>query len=93
MHFPRACGCGGDTQRIGALSRRGDAAFRATLYMIGYQMAKHCAPIRRVYARARQRFRGDGNVVRATIHAANAANRMIFRMLLDQVPFDPNRHR
>ena len=82
----------GDSRRVGHISKRGDPAFRNTLYLIGKHTARHCPPIRRTFRQARQRFR-DRTEVRAVLHAARKANRLLYRLLIDQVPYDPARHR
>jgi transposase len=79
----------GDARRIGKISKRGDPAFRETLYLIGAKMAQHCPDIKPVYARAHARYSGEGRHVASVIHAANAANRMIFRLLVEQRPYLP----
>ncbi|MCZ7543280.1 MAG: transposase [Anaerolineae bacterium] len=79
----------GDTCRVGHISKRGDPAFRHTLYLIGKHTARHCPSIRRTFQQARQRFR-DPTEVRAVLHAARKANRLLYRLLIDQVPYNPN---
>lgn len=80
----------GDARRVGHISKRGDPDLRDTLYLIGFHTARHCPPITATYRRARARFASDHNAVRAIIHAANAANKLCFRLLRDQLPFDPH---
>lgn len=80
----------GDSQRVGHISKRGDSTFRDTLFLIGWHTSRHCPPIQQAYQRARRRDMGD---VGATIHAAHKANRLCWRLLYDQVPYDPQRHR
>ncbi len=87
--FDPATAQSGDARRVGYLSKRGDPGFRDTLYLIGRHTSQHCPPIKAVFQRAYRRFAADKTPVRATIHAAHAANRLLFRLLVDQVPFDP----
>jgi transposase len=82
----------GDSRRVGQISKRGDPAFRDTLYLIGKHTARHCPPIRATFLQARQRFR-DRTETRAVIHAARKANRLLFALLLTQQPYDPDRSR
>lgn len=81
----------GDHTWVGKLSKRGNPAYRDTLYLIGKHTAQHCPPIRRTFQQARQRF-GDRSETRAVLHAAHKANRMLYRMLLTQQPYDPGRY-
>jgi transposase len=77
----------GDAVRTGKISKRGDPAFRNTLFMIGNHTGKHCPHVMPVYERALARM---GDKIRPAIHAAHKANRLFFRMLRDEVPYDPN---
>jgi len=78
----------GDTARVGKISRRGDPAFRDTLYLIGRSTSVHCAPIQAAFQRC---YRGQSRrQVLATIHAARKANRLLYRLLITQEPYtDP----
>src|SRR5512143_272969 len=42
----------GDRRWVGHLSKRGDPAFRDTLYLIGQRTAQHCPPIQQAFRRA-----------------------------------------
>jgi transposase len=78
----------GDGGWVGHLSKRGDPAFRDTLFLIGQSTARHCPPIpqafRRAY-RAQPRRR-----ILATLHAAHKANRLLYHLLLHQEPYAPS---
>jgi transposase len=75
----------GDSSRLGKISRRGDPAFRDTLYLIGRSTAKHCPPVREAFQRC---YRGQSRrQVLATIHAAHKANRLLYRLLIKQEPY------
>src|SRR5579859_159221 len=64
----------GDSRWVGHLSKRGDPAFRDTLYLIGQSTARHCPPIQQAFRRA---YRGQRRRrVLATIRAAHKANRL-----------------
>lgn len=78
----------GDTRRTGPISRKGDPAFRDTLFMIGVHTARFCPPIAQAKARALARGLSP---VGATLHAAHKANRLCWRLLRDQRPYDPHR--
>ncbi|MFQ6102550.1 MAG: transposase [Anaerolineae bacterium] len=80
----------GDFRRLGKITKKGHPGLRDTLYLIGYHVAKHVPQIARTKAKARQRGLG---AVGATLHAAHRVNRILFRMLVDQAPFDPDRLR
>lgn len=76
----------GDGRWVWKISKKGDPAFRDTLYQIGLHTAQHCAPI----ARAKQRARDRGIAkVGATLHAAHKANRLCHHLLFYQEVFDP----
>lgn len=62
---------------------------RDTLFLIGRQTSLYCPPIRQTFQSARQRF-PDRKDTRAVIHAAHKANRLLFHLLLYQLPFDPD---
>ncbi len=80
----------GDSRWVGHLSKRGDPAFRDTLYLIGQSTARHCPPIQQAFRRAYrdQRHRR----VLAIIHAAHKANRLLFHLLLHQEGYCPAVH-
>ena len=80
----------GDRRRAGHISKRGDPTFRDTLYLIGWHTSRQCPPIQQARQRALDRGLGD---VGATLHAAHKANRLCGRLLYDQSPYDPQRHR
>ena len=81
----------GDTRRLGQISKRGDPAFRDTLYRIGHSLSRHCPPVTAAFQRA---FRGHPHRrVLATLHAAHKANRLLYHLLLHQEPYDPAHHR
>lgn len=80
----------GDGAWVGQLSKRGDPAFRDTLYLIGQSTARHCPPITQAFRRA---FRGQRRRrVLATIHAAHKANRLLYHLLLHQETYCPSAH-
>ena len=76
----------GDRRRTGKLTKRGDGAFRQVLFTIGVTTAKDCPALQATKQRAQRRGKGK---VGAVLHAAHKANRLLFRLLRDQVPFDP----
>ena len=76
----------GDTARVGKISRRGDPAFRDTLYLIGRSTSIHCPPIHAAFQRC---YRSQSRrQVLATIHAARKANRLLYRLLITQQPYN-----
>ena len=79
----------GDLRRTGPVSKKGDPAFRDTLFMIGVHTSQHCPPIAEAKARALKRGLSP---VGATLHAAHKANRLCWRLLHNQIPYDPTRH-
>lgn len=80
----------GDRCLIGHISKKGSPTLRDTLFLIGQHTARHCPPIQRAFERAKAR---GLRTVGATIHVAHKANRLCFRLLSDQVPFDPEHYR
>ncbi len=80
----------GDRRRVGKITRRGDGAFRQLLFSIGVTMAKDCPAIAAAKRHALQHGKGK---VGAILHAAHKANRLLFRLLRDQVPYDPTQAR
>jgi transposase len=80
----------GDGLWIGQLSKRGDPAFRDTLFLIGQSTARHCPPITQAFRRA-YRAQRRRRVV-ATLHAAHKANRLLFHLLLHQEVYCPSAH-
>ncbi len=80
----------GDRRRVGHITRRGDGAFRQLLYTIGVTMAKDCPPIAAARRHALQHGKGK---VGASLHAAHKANRLLFHLLRDQCPYDPQKAR
>jgi transposase len=81
----------GDGGWVGHLSKRGDPAFRQTLFLIGQSTARHCPPITRAFRRAHRGQRSRR--VAATIHAAHKANRLLFHLLRHQEPYCSSVHR
>lgn len=80
----------GDTRRLGHISKRGDPAFRDTLYRIGHSLTCHCPPIAEAFQRA---YRGQrSRQVLATLHAAHKANRLLFHLLREQETYVPALH-
>lgn len=80
----------GDGRRVGRMTRRGNPGLRHILYSIGLNTSQCCPAIRRAKERAREHGKGR---VGAVIHAAHIANRMCYRLLRDQVAYDPERMR
>jgi transposase len=78
----------GDTQQVGKISRKGDAIFRDTLYLIGLYLSQHCPPIMRAKQRALKHGLGH---VGAVLHAAHKANRLCWHLLYHQEKFDAQR--
>lgn len=74
----------GNTRRNGPISYRGCPYLRSTLFQIGSLAAKHCRPCQECYQRARERHPSK---IRATIHVANKANRILFALMRDGVPY------
>lgn len=75
----------GDRERWGPISRKGDPAFRETLFLIGQSLARHCPPIRQAFQRCYDP-RAKNHIL-ATLHAAHKANRLIYRLLVTQQPY------
>lgn len=80
----------GDGRRIGKITRRGNPGLRSVLYSIGLNTSQRCPAIGRAKERAHRRGKGR---VGAVIHAAHLANRLCYRLLRDQVAYDPERMR
>lgn len=80
----------GDFRRLGHITKKGDPAFRDTLYLIGLHTAKNVPAIGRAKQRALARGKRD---VAATLHAAHKANRLCHHLLFHQLPFDPDLNR
>lgn len=80
----------GDRRKVGKLTKRGAGAFRHILYTIGLTTSQNCPQLAATKQRALQRGLGP---VGAVIHTAHRANRICFRLLRDQLPFDPQRLR
>ena len=76
----------GDASYRGEISRRGNPGFRNILYSIGFETSQRCPALQRTKQHARQRGLGP---VGAVVHVAHRANRICFRLLRDQVPYDP----
>lgn len=76
----------GDRRHQGKITKRGDPAFRRLLFSIGVSMAKSCPTIEAAKKRALSHGKGK---IGACLHAAHKANRILFRLLRDQIPFDP----
>jgi transposase len=80
----------GDRRRVGKITKRGAGALRHILYTIGLTASQNCPQLAATKQRALQRGLGP---VGAVIHVAHRANRICFRLLRDQLPFDPLRLR
>jgi transposase len=80
----------GDYRRLGHITRKGPPGLRDTLYLIGLHTARNLPPVTAAYQRALAAGKGK---VGAIIHAAHKANRLCFRLLYDQIPFDPAHYR
>lgn len=80
----------GDRQRLGKITKKGHPGLRDTLFLIGFNTAQRIPAIARIKTRASRRGKGD---VGATLHAAHRMNRICYRLLYDQVPFDLSRLR
>lgn len=76
----------GDHRQTGKISRRGEPGLRDTLFQIGLFTSQSCASIQK--ARQRALDNGKGRIG-AILHAAHKANRICYRLLIDQKPFDP----
>lgn len=76
----------GDRRRVGKLSKRGDGAFRQVLFTLGLTTANALPAVDAARQRARKHGKGK---IGAILHAAHKVNRLCFRLLRDQVPFDP----
>ncbi len=80
----------GDNKRFGKISKRGAPGFRDILFLIGQHTSQNVAAIGRVRAAAQARGKKK---VGAILHAAHKANRLCYRLLYSQVPFDPERYK
>lgn len=80
----------GDYRRLGRITRKGPPGLRDTLYLIGLHTVRNLPPVTAAYQRALAVGKGK---VGAIIHAAHKVNRLCFRLLYDQTPFDPTRYR
>lgn len=78
----------GDRRRVGQISKKGDPAFRDTLYLLGFQTSQACPAIAVAKARALERGLGFTGAV---LHAAHKANRLCWHLLLHQEPYQPPR--
>jgi transposase len=76
----------GDRRQVGKITKRGAGAFRHILFTIGLKTSQNCPQLAATKQRARDRGLGP---VGAIIHTAHRANRICFRLLRDQLPFDP----
>ena len=76
----------GDVIIYGDMSKQGDPFFRDTLYLLGYQLALHCAYFGNTYLNAIERGKSE---VEATIHTAHKVNRVFIHLLQHDEPFDP----
>lgn len=76
----------GDSKRIGHITKRGNPAFRDTLYQIGFHTVSRCPPIGLTYLAARTR---GLNETAAVIHAAHKANRLCFILLQEERMYQP----
>jgi transposase len=78
----------GDGGWVGHLSKRGDPAFRDTLFLIGQSTARHCPSITQAFRRA---YRAQPRRrILATLHAAHKANRLLYHLLLHQETYVPS---
>jgi transposase len=80
--FDPVLNASGDRHQLGKISRKGDPAFRDTLYQLGQSTARHCPPIRDAFKRKYNPR--EKNHVLATIHAAHKTNRMLYHLLKTQ---------
>lgn len=80
--FDPVLNASGDRHQLGKISRKGDPAFRDTLYQIGQSTARHCPPIRAAFKRKYNPR--EKNHVLSIIHAAHKANRMLYHLLKTQ---------
>jgi transposase len=78
----------GDTRRAGRISKKGDPAFRDTLFLLGFQTSQTCPAIAAAKARACERGLGFTGAV---LHAAHKANRLCWHLLTQQEPYQPPR--
>jgi hypothetical protein len=76
----------GDMIVHGEMSKQGDPFFRDTLYLLGYQLALHCAYFGNTFLDAIERGK---SAVEATIHTAHKVNRVFVHLLKHDEPFDP----
>ena len=76
----------GDVIVHGEMSKQGDPFFRDTLYLLGYQLALHCAYFGNTFLDAIERGKSE---VEATIHTAHKVNRVFIHLLQHDEPFDP----
>jgi transposase len=76
----------GDVVVCGKMSKQGDPYFRDTLYLLGYQLALHCAYFGDTFLNAIERGKSE---VEATIHTAHKANRIFIHLLQHDEPFGP----
>lgn len=75
---------GDSLDRFGHLSKRGDPAFRDTLYRMGYQVAQYYPPVTLTFLAA---FERSWSETPATIHAAHRVNRICFHLIQHDEPF------
>ncbi|MDY6878403.1 MAG: hypothetical protein SWK90_19670 [Chloroflexota bacterium] len=76
----------GDVIIHGEMSKQGAPFFRDTLYLMGYQLALHCAYFGNTFLDAIERGKSE---VEATIHTAHKVNRVFIHLLQHDEPFDP----
>lgn len=76
----------GDVLIHGEMSKQGDPFFRDTLYLLGYQLALHCAYFGATFLDAIERGKSE---VEATLHTAHKVNRVFIHLLQHDEPFDP----
>jgi hypothetical protein len=81
---PITSGSGDHPDRAGHISKRGDPAFRNTLYQMGYQVSLHYAPVSLTFLDAFDRGHCE---IEATIHAAHRVNRICFHLVQHDEPF------
>ena len=80
----------GDFRRVGKISRKGEAALRDTLYLIGFHTLQQIPALAQLHQRAKARGKGR---VGAILHVAHKVNRLCHHLLYHQQPFDPKRLR
>jgi hypothetical protein len=82
---PVTDGSGDNPDRVGHVSKRGDPAFRNTLYQMGYRVAQNYPPVSITFLNAIDRGKSK---VEATIHSAHKVNRICFHLMKKDEPFE-----